>query len=202
MTVTCTKCKVARPLDRFNVKRSGDDPTNLNNLRMPCKDCGSARRKAEGEARLIKEREWSRKARSSNPRKKRNKYLWDTHKITIEQYEEMLESQGGVCAICLGPSVNEGNFSVDHDHDCCPGSTSCGKCVRALLCGHCNRGLGLFNDNRGLLEAASQYLGKFQSTYHCISCGYTVTISNIWSIRGILACPNPGCANDELTEEK
>lgn len=27
---------------------------------------------------------------------------------------------------------------VDHDHDCCPGGWSCGRCVRGLICSECN----------------------------------------------------------------
>jgi hypothetical protein len=36
---------------------------------------------------------------------------------------------------------------VDHDHACCPGPKSCGKCVRFLLCDKCNVGLGSFSDD-------------------------------------------------------
>lgn len=57
--------------------------------------------------------------------------------ITLEQYNALLESQDGACYICR--SVPEGNLTVDHDHGCCPGRRSCGRCVRGLLCHGCNR---------------------------------------------------------------
>lgn len=78
--------------------------------------------------------------------------------ITLEQYNEMLKDQGGVCALCGG--VNRGGraLSVDHDHGCCRGPRSCGQCVRALLCGNCNLGLGHFHDDVELMKQAIEYV--------------------------------------------
>lgn len=82
-----------------------------------------------------------------------------TFGITLEQYADRLASQGGVCAICGGDDPRKGSrFHIDHDRSCCPGSTSCGQCIRALLCMHCNVGLGHFRDDTDLLEAAIAYL--------------------------------------------
>ena len=61
--------------------------------------------------------------------------------MTLEQYDALLSAQGGVCAICSRPPTKQ-FLAVDHDHACCPGSRTCGQCVRGLLCGHCNRQLG------------------------------------------------------------
>lgn len=81
------------------------------------------------------------------------------HSLTVEQYEALLAAQGGVCAICgTGEPRGRGRFHVDHDHACCPGQQSCGKCVRGLLCGNCNPGLGAFGDDPERLLAAAAYL--------------------------------------------
>jgi hypothetical protein len=83
-----------------------------------------------------------------------------TYGIDADQYRALLELQDGKCAICFDCPENRA-LSVDHNHDCCPGSTSCGKCVRRLLCSRCNSMLGMAQDNASLLLLASQYLDDF-----------------------------------------
>ena len=81
------------------------------------------------------------------------------HGLTLLQYEEMVEAQGDACAICgTRDPIGRGKWHIDHDHDCCPGTHSCGKCVRGLLCSRCNTGLGLFQDNSRVLVNALTYL--------------------------------------------
>ncbi len=81
--------------------------------------------------------------------------LWKKYKITIEQYEEMLASQDGHCAICPNGPGAMGVLAVDHDHSCCPGRYTCGKCIRGLLCWPCNSFLGRVGDD---LTQAIAYL--------------------------------------------
>jgi hypothetical protein len=59
------------------------------------------------------------------------------HGITAADYDRMLASQDGRCAICQKPP-RKNRLHVDHDRSCCPGPKSCGKCVRGLLCVSCN----------------------------------------------------------------
>ena len=79
------------------------------------------------------------------------------HNINQEIYDFMLAKQSGMCAICEGDPGQKG-FHVDHDHTCCSGKGSCGKCVRSLLCNLCNAGLGNFRDSPELLNKAIFYL--------------------------------------------
>jgi hypothetical protein len=51
---------------------------------------------------------------------------------------------------------------VDHDHTCCPGKKSCGKCIRGFLCRACNSFIGLAKDNITTLENAVKYLKETQ----------------------------------------
>lgn len=71
--------------------------------------------------------------------------------ITVEDYEQMLEEQQGVCAICrCAPSGRFRRLSVDHDH-------KTGK-VRGLLCDPCNRILGMVQDRVEHLDSFVAYL--------------------------------------------
>lgn len=83
--------------------------------------------------------------------------VYKRYNITVEQYDAMLAAQGGVCAVCR-QECSRGHLAVDHDHACCPGMTSCGKCVRGLLCRSCNQALGHMKDDADRLEAAAAYL--------------------------------------------
>lgn len=70
--------------------------------------------------------------------------------ITLEQYDQMFNKQGGVCAICGRPPKIR-RLAVDHDHKT--------GIVRGLLCFRCNYGLGFWKDDKQLLGAALTYLG-------------------------------------------
>ena len=65
-----------------------------------------------------------------------------SYNMTLEDYNNLLETQAGVCAVCGEPPRDGVDFNVDHDHRCCPAGQSCGKCVRGLLCHGCNMRLG------------------------------------------------------------
>jgi hypothetical protein len=70
-----------------------------------------------------------------------------------------MREQGHRCPICTADI--SGHYVVDHDHACCPGVRSCGRCVRGFLCDGCNLGLGAFQDSPGTMRAAISYLERF-----------------------------------------
>lgn len=80
------------------------------------------------------------------------------YNITWEQYHEMLEAQGGCCAICETdkPEGRGQCFHVDHDH-------KTGR-VRGLLCTNCNNMLGRAKDNPALLRKGASFLEAHQLT--------------------------------------
>ena len=82
----------------------------------------------------------------------RNRNLWIRYKITPEQFEVIFESQGRKCAVCASDSPNariNGSWSVDHDHSCCRGEKTCGKCIRGILCSGCNIRIGVLESISG-----------------------------------------------------
>ena len=95
-----------------------------------------------------------------NPERKRAMQrmaaLLRKYKITPERFEAMRAAQDNACPICGGPLPEIP--CVDHDHSCCPGETSCGRCVRELLCRSCNTLLGMAQDDVTTLVAAAAYL--------------------------------------------
>jgi hypothetical protein len=64
------------------------------------------------------------------------------------------------CAICHThvPGGRYNQWHIDHNHSCCPGMGSCGKCVRGILCAACNLLLGAVHDSASTLHAAATYL--------------------------------------------
>ena len=98
----------------------------------------------------------ARKWRADHPDYERSVKI-KRYGITLDIYEKMVEERGGRCDIC--GKVPEKRLHVDHDHSCCPGRRSCGKCIRGLLCSRCNLALGGFDDSIELLQSALIYLG-------------------------------------------
>ena len=96
-----------------------------------------------------------------------NNGLVSRYGITVEDYELMLDMQGGVCAICGKKETRrtrsskkiweydiEPRLVVDHDH-------KTGK-VRGLLCHRCNVGIGQLDDSIDMLQRGIRYLRKHE----------------------------------------
>jgi hypothetical protein len=82
-------------------------------------------------------------------------YRYSRYGLTNGDFEHMLQSQRGLCAICHQPETSTWNgrvrkLAVDHDH-----ATGA---VRALLCQRCNLTLGRMQDDPALLRKAADYL--------------------------------------------
>ena len=152
---TCRRCLTEKPLSEFHKNKSTKD-----GYAAYCKPCKSGMDKdwiladpKRVERRARRTRLWQQsnperykesidRWKANNPDRKymldKKSHLWTSYRLTIEDYICMLDKQDSKCAICRG----EGRLYVDHDHACCPGNTTCGKCVRGLLCTRCNNFVG------------------------------------------------------------
>jgi hypothetical protein len=143
----CSRCHVEKEETEFHRRRG-------TSLQPWCKPC---------------QREYTRERNEVTRREEylaqKQAYVITRHGITVEQYQELLERQEGLCACCGGLPEPGTRLHIDHDHACCPGKTSCGRCVRGLLCVRCNKGLGQFRDDIARLEAAIEYLRSVSAEF-------------------------------------
>ena len=108
---TCPKCLLDKPFNEFYACKYRDGkPSSW------CKPCSrKAARYRKGEY---------------NPLKQRNFWLKRNYGISVDEFDSMLESQGGKCNICKTSTPNGKGFHVDHCHQT-------GK-IRGILCHNCN----------------------------------------------------------------
>lgn len=116
-----------------------------------CKSCKSKQvyiNAMENKDRTLKKnREWH----NSNKKILKSRKLKCKYGITLDEYNDILESQDYSCAIC---NTNHKEFSrmlaVDHCH-------TTGN-IRGLLCSKCNTAIGLLNDDTDIMSNAILYL--------------------------------------------
>ena len=136
MEKICKKCHTLKPLSDFY-----KHPVHKDGYENQCKACKHLARKKRSNEEGFKNVQ-------------RKSFLKRLYGITVEEYDAMLERQGGVCAICAGEETRGQRLAVDHCH-------ATGK-VRGLLCFSCNTTLGKFNDSQELLARAIKYLQEHQ----------------------------------------
>ena len=90
-----------------------------------------------------------REAKRRAQRSRHNSHLKEAYGITIDDYDKILESQGGKCAIC-GGGTSKRHFALDHNHK--------NGNPRGLLCASCNTGLARFRDRIENLRKAVKYM--------------------------------------------
>jgi Recombination endonuclease VII len=156
----CKHCGEFKPLDDFYGEKGGRD-----GKRPECKSCTSARRKQwyrkNRKREIARVKAWQRanpdrqKVWRAKNRDRLNKQLREIHLrnkfgLTPDEYDRILETQGGVCALCESPPTPGISLHVDHDH-------GTGE-IRGLLCVRCNNALGLFREDPDLLKRAARYI--------------------------------------------
>lgn len=166
-TKTCSKCNDSKSKTEFSVNSANGD-----GLDYWCKDCRRAyyesrrtlklEKRKQGQCRrcwrddsTVNNRTYCPECSSAIGKEHRFK----KYGITADQYVDLGRAQGWKCAICSNFDGDGGRkLCIDHDHSCCPGSGSCGKCIRGLICFKCNVTLGMINDDVELLASMQRYL--------------------------------------------
>lgn len=139
---TCKKCGEIKELDLFAKGAKYTD-----GRRNTCKKCHS-----NYMTQYYKDN--PEKIHFSRTAPKQN---WRRHRITEDYFNSMISLFDGKCHSCkTNTAVN-----IDHDHNCCEASRSCGKCVRGVLCHHCNSALGLLKDDKEKILNLLKYVDSF-----------------------------------------
>ena len=131
----CKKCLIEQPIENFTSNKQ-----NRDNLQTSCKFCLSA---------------YKKERRSTPEQKEKNKLygIKRNYGLSPEVYYEMIARGCDSCGSYKG-------IAIDHDHSCCNGRTSCGKCVRGVLCRRCNTIEGMLKNNIECLYGLIKYMEK------------------------------------------
>lgn len=133
-TRICRECGQRFPMERFHWAIK-------NKIRVrKCKACVHARTSELRDFHQQRTAFWNF---SRNIRKK--------YGLTVEEWERLLSSQGGICPIC-SKILSRDNAHVDHDHVT--------DQIRGILCFECNTGIGKFHDSIEWLQKAIDYLKR------------------------------------------
>lgn len=146
----------------WRAKHPGRNAENAKRWREANPEKAAAKQKewraANRERVRQKQREWRERTGYNQKRKERGentKQQLRTYGLTVEDYEDLLRAQGGVCAICASPEPGmkrAARLYVDHCHNT--------NRVRGLLCRACNTMLGCVRDDPELLRAGASYLER------------------------------------------
>ena len=118
------------------------------------REYSKAYREANRDRLLPAQRERARanyQANKERYRERNRRARFAKYGLTPEQFQDLLDAQGGGCAICTA-SPRLRRMTVDHCH-------RTGE-VRGILCHPCNSALGLFEDNPDRLREAAEYLDR------------------------------------------
>jgi hypothetical protein len=144
------------------------------NLRNVCKACKAEQHRQWRESNSQQVQEWHRRYNQRPERKQahRDYERWRYHEkqqketqnqrrlrrrynLTQAEYDAKLVEQKGGCAVC-GQKCKSGRaLAVDHCH-------LTGE-VRGLLCMNCNRAIGWLKDDAKLIQAALEYIVKWDA---------------------------------------
>lgn len=141
---TCSVCNKEKDESEFYPKQGRCKKCNLAHKRQQRLDDPSLAKKQNDRMREYRRKHPKKVRRTATLSMLKLKY-----NITPEDYEVMLDQQGGVCFVCKRDNKGR-NLHVDHCHDT--------GMIRGLLCHHCNVALGHMQDDPILIRKLADYL--------------------------------------------
>ena len=152
VTKTCSKCKQEKTVSEFSCSAAYKD-----GYRGQCKRCRAGYQSKYGLTAAGREAAKKRIV-SSGCLFKRS--LRARYGMSVDQFYNMLDSQGGKCAICGATSSKHSKYNrlvVDHCHDT--------GVVRGLLCIRCNMAIAMVGDQYHEARKFVEYLRKHDSRH-------------------------------------
>lgn len=153
----CIRCETRKPVEDFLLHYNKQRGKHYR--RGVCKACRTTAARDNFESK--DRRNAAKRNRYQTDPEYRQRQLSQQHKarhgITVEEKLARVETQGG-CAACGTNEPGSKGWATDHDHTCCPGTRSCGNCIRGILCQSCNLALGHAGDSPQKLQALIDYL--------------------------------------------
>lgn len=152
----CKTCLVVKELECFYREKGAKS-----GRRNDCKKCRDKYREHRRDlnrerynayhVKYMKEHPLSREQKEQGA----SRVLKCRYGITMAEYHQMFEAQGGHCALCPKIRYQKRRLSVDHDH--ATGAT------RGILCDRCNVSLSVV-ENQDFLARAQAYLAKYKNS--------------------------------------
>lgn len=158
-SVACTRCGEEKPqtYEFFRLhketRKNGESYRTIKRICRACENLAARKWSKENPEKVRKI-----KKRNYTPEKGRKNRLMHKWKMTLHDYNLIMQTQNYGCGICgrkenlIHSSGVKQDFAVDHDHDT-------GK-IRGLLCDLCNKGIGMFKDRSDFLLFAHDYLKR------------------------------------------
>lgn len=162
----CITCTRELPLTDFPVRSATD-----RRLRGQCKECRrsyvraySLAYKDRRKELYLENREYYQRYYRDNAAACRARQLEWRYGLPPGGWDVLFAAQLGNCYLCLEPMSDPGQsrLATDHDHNCCPGAPSCGRCIRGIAHGRCNQLIGMAYDDPARLRVIADRLEAAQ----------------------------------------
>jgi hypothetical protein len=147
-SLICKRCKEEKSPEDFRVYRI---EKGLPRHFAQCTDCTKILQKIGAKSRAKRKSDRGASQYQTLSSYSRRKMVLRRYGLTVEQFDNMLKEQKGLCYMCHKPNITNRAFHVDHNH-------TTGK-VRKLLCHRCNNGLRFIEDTK-FMQRALTYLSE------------------------------------------